>query len=51
MEIGIEVGVVGGEEGGVQHEGSNYAPYTTVADVTKAVERLGLGENGRCISA
>jgi fructose-bisphosphate aldolase class II len=47
----IEVGVVGGEEDGVQHEGSNDALYTTVADVTKAVERLGLGENGRYISA
>ncbi|MFJ4039288.1 class II fructose-bisphosphate aldolase [Microbacterium sp. NPDC090007] len=47
----IEVGVVGGEEDGVQHEGSNEALYTTVADVTKAVERLGLGENGRYISA
>ncbi|GAB2703500.1 fructose-bisphosphate aldolase class II [Microbacterium marinum] len=47
----IEVGVVGGEEDGVQHEGSNDALYTTVADVTKAVEALGLGENGRYISA
>ena len=47
----IEVGVVGGEEDGVAHEGSNEALYTTVADVTKAVERLGLGENGRYISA
>ncbi|MCK6067767.1 MULTISPECIES: class II fructose-bisphosphate aldolase [Microbacterium] len=47
----IEVGVVGGEEDGVQHEGSNEALYTTVADVTKAVEALGLGENGRYISA
>nr|WP_298577752.1 class II fructose-bisphosphate aldolase [uncultured Microbacterium sp.] len=47
----IEVGVVGGEEDGVAHEGSNDALYTTVADVTKAVERLGLGENGRYISA
>ena len=47
----IEVGVVGGEEDGVQHEGSNDALYTTVADVTTTVERLGLGENGRYISA
>ncbi|QEV99569.1 class II fructose-bisphosphate aldolase [Microbacterium caowuchunii] len=47
----IEVGVVGGEEDGVQHEGSNEALYTTVGDVTKAVEALGLGENGRYISA
>jgi fructose-bisphosphate aldolase class II len=47
----VEIGVVGGEEDGVQHEGSNEALYTTVADVTKAVEALGLGENGRYISA
>ena len=43
--------MAGGEEDGVQHEGSNDALYTTVTDVTKAVERLGLGENGRYISA
>ncbi|MEV8266082.1 class II fructose-bisphosphate aldolase [Microbacterium sp. NPDC076911] len=47
----VEIGVVGGEEDGVQHEGSNDALYTTVADVTKAVEALGLGEQGRYISA
>ncbi|MDO8382372.1 MAG: class II fructose-bisphosphate aldolase [Microbacterium sp.] len=47
----VEIGVVGGEEDGVQHEGSNEALYTTVADVTKAVEALGLGENGRYIAA
>ena len=47
----VEIGVVGGEEDGVRHEGSNDALYTTVADVTKAVEALGLGENGRYISA
>ncbi|WP_029150844.1 class II fructose-bisphosphate aldolase [Microbacterium indicum] len=47
----IEVGVVGGEEDGVAHEGSNDALYTTVGDVTKAVEALGLGEQGRYISA
>ncbi|GLJ62064.1 fructose-bisphosphate aldolase [Microbacterium barkeri] len=47
----IEVGVVGGEEDGVAHEGSNEALYTTVADVTKAVEALGLGEQGRYIAA
>ena len=47
----IEVGVVGGEEDGIKHEGSNEALYTTVADVTKAVEALGLGEKGRYISA
>ena len=47
----IEVGVVGGEEDGVAHEGSNDALYTTVADVATAVEALGLGEQGRYISA
>jgi len=47
----VEIGVVGGEEDGVKHEGSNEALYTTVADVTKAVEGLGLGENGRWIAA
>ncbi|GAB3268054.1 class II fructose-bisphosphate aldolase [Microbacterium sp. MEC084] len=47
----IEVGVVGGEEDGVKHEGSNEALYTTVADVAQAVEALGLGENGRYIAA
>ncbi|WP_423923068.1 class II fructose-bisphosphate aldolase [Frigoribacterium sp. 2-23] len=47
----VEIGVVGGEEDGVSHEGSNEALYTTVGDVTKAVEALGLGENGRYIAA
>ncbi|GAB2967474.1 class II fructose-bisphosphate aldolase [Frigoribacterium salinisoli] len=47
----VEIGVVGGEEDGVQHEGSNEALYTTVGDVEKAVEALGLGEHGRYIAA
>jgi fructose-bisphosphate aldolase class II len=47
----VEIGVVGGEEDGVKHEGTNEALYTTVGDVTKAVEALGLGENGRYIAA
>jgi len=47
----VEIGVVGGEEDGVKHEGSNEALYTTTADVTKAVEALGLGEQGRWIAA
>jgi fructose-bisphosphate aldolase class II len=47
----VEIGVVGGEEDGVKHEGSNEALYTTVADVTKAVEVLGLGDKGRYIAA
>ncbi len=47
----VEIGVVGGEEDGVKHEGSNEALYTTTADVAKAVEALGLGEQGRWIAA
>jgi len=47
----VEIGVVGGEEDGIKHEGSNEALYTTTADVTKAVEALGLGEDGRWIAA
>ncbi|MWB98357.1 class II fructose-bisphosphate aldolase [Agromyces seonyuensis] len=47
----VEIGVVGGEEDGVKHEGSNDALYTTTADVSKAVEALGLGEQGKWIAA
>jgi len=47
----VEIGVVGGEEDGVKHEGTNDALYTTTGDVAKAVEALGLGENGRWIAA
>jgi fructose-bisphosphate aldolase class II len=47
----VEIGVVGGEEDGVRHEGSNEALYTTLADVEKAVDALGLGENGRYMAA
>jgi fructose-bisphosphate aldolase class II len=47
----VEIGVVGGEEDGVRHEGTNDALYTTVGDVARAVEALGLGEKGRYIAA
>ncbi|MDQ1216008.1 MULTISPECIES: class II fructose-bisphosphate aldolase [Microbacterium] len=47
----VEIGVVGGEEDGVQHEGSNDALYTTTGDVTQVVEALGLGDQGRWIAA
>jgi fructose-bisphosphate aldolase class II len=47
----VEIGVVGGEEDGVQHEGSNEALYTTLGDVEKVVETLGLGEHGRYMAA
>ncbi|MCU1472568.1 class II fructose-bisphosphate aldolase [Amnibacterium sp.] len=47
----VEIGVVGGEEDGVAHEGTNEALYTTLGDVEKVVEALGLGEQGRYIAA
>jgi fructose-bisphosphate aldolase class II len=47
----VEIGVVGGEEDGVKHEGTNEALYTTLGDVEKVVDGLGLGENGRYIAA
>jgi len=47
----VEIGVVGGEEDGVQHEGSNEALYTTLGDVEKVVAALGLGDQGRYIAA
>ncbi len=47
----VEIGVVGGEEDGVKHEGSNEALYTTFADVDQAVQALGLGDQVRWIAA
>ncbi|WP_066515048.1 class II fructose-bisphosphate aldolase [Curtobacterium ammoniigenes] len=47
----VEIGVVGGEEDGVKHEGTNDALYTTAGDVEKAVAALGLGDRGRWIAA
>ena len=46
----IEVGVVGGEEDGVKAE-INEKLYNTVADGMRTVEVLGLGEQGRYITA
>ncbi len=46
----IEIGVVGGEEDGVKAE-INDKLYTTTADGIKTVKALGLGENGRYITA
>jgi fructose-bisphosphate aldolase class II len=46
----IEVGVVGGEEDGVSNE-INDKLYSTVEDGLATVEALGLGENGRYITA
>ncbi|KQZ83395.1 fructose-bisphosphate aldolase [Microbacterium sp. Root166] len=47
----VEIGVVGGEEDGVEHEGTNDALYTTTGDVAQVVEALGLGDQGRWIAA
>jgi fructose-bisphosphate aldolase class II len=47
----VEIGVVGGEEDGVEHEGTNDALYTTLGDVERVVAALGLGEQGRYIAA
>ncbi|MFT4147277.1 MAG: class II fructose-bisphosphate aldolase [Micrococcaceae bacterium] len=46
----IEVGVVGGEEDGVDNE-INDDLYSTVADGMATVKALGTGENGRYITA
>lgn len=46
----IEVGVVGGEEDGVAAE-INDKLYTTVADGMATIEKLGLGEQGRYLTA
>jgi fructose-bisphosphate aldolase, class II len=46
----IEVGVVGGEEDGVENA-VNEKLYTTVEDGLATVERLGLGEKGRYMAA
>ncbi|MFT0761624.1 class II fructose-bisphosphate aldolase [Scrofimicrobium sp. R131] len=46
----VEIGVVGGEEDGVVGE-INEKLYTTAEDGLKTVEALGLGENGRYLTA
>ncbi|MFC5383178.1 class II fructose-bisphosphate aldolase [Arcanobacterium hippocoleae] len=46
----VEIGVVGGEEDGVVGE-INEKLYTSTEDGIKTVEALGLGENGRYITA
>ncbi len=46
----IEIGVVGGEEDGVNHE-INESLYTTLEDGIATVEALGLGEQGRYLTA
>lgn len=47
----VEIGVVGGEEDGVKHEGTNDALYTTTGDVSQVVDAIGLGDQGRWIAA
>jgi fructose-bisphosphate aldolase, class II len=47
----VEIGVVGGEEDGVKHEGTNDALYTTTGDVAQFVDAIGLGDAGRWIAA
>jgi len=47
----VEIGVVGGEEDGVEHDVVNEHLYTTLDDAIATVEALGLGEQGRYIAA
>ena len=46
----VEIGVVGGEEDGIAHE-INDSLYTTLEDGIATVEALGLGEQGRYLTA
>lgn len=46
----VEIGVVGGEEDGITHE-INDSLYTTLEDGIATVEALGLGEQGRYLTA
>jgi fructose-bisphosphate aldolase class II len=46
----VEIGVVGGEEDGVSHEINEHL-YTTLDDAIATVEALGLGDQGRYMSA
>jgi fructose-bisphosphate aldolase, class II len=46
----VEIGVVGGEEDGVDNEINEHL-YTTVDDAMKTVAALGLGEKGRYMAA
>jgi fructose-bisphosphate aldolase class II len=46
----VEIGVVGGEEDGVSHDINEHL-YTTLDDAIQLVDALGLGDNGRYMSA
>ncbi|MDJ0320588.1 class II fructose-bisphosphate aldolase [Pseudarthrobacter sp. PS3-L1] len=50
MMLEVEIGTVGGEEDGVENE-INEKLYTTTADALATIEALGLGENGRYLTA
>ena len=47
----MEIGVVGGEEDGVDNSGENEKLYTTPADALATADKLGLGEQGRYLLA
>jgi fructose-bisphosphate aldolase class II len=47
----MEIGVVGGEEDGVDNSGENEKLYTTPEDALRTAEILGTGENGRYLLA
>jgi len=47
----MEIGVVGGEEDGVDNSGENEKLYTTPEDALLTAEKLGTGENGRYLLA
>jgi fructose-bisphosphate aldolase class II len=47
----MEIGVVGGEEDGVDNSGENEKLYTTPEDALRTAEVLGTGENGRYLLA
>ncbi|QIK62803.1 class II fructose-bisphosphate aldolase [Leucobacter viscericola] len=50
MILEVEIGVVGGEEDGISHE-INDQLYTTLDDAVATVEALGLGDQGRYMTA
>ncbi|GAA1766834.1 class II fructose-bisphosphate aldolase [Pseudarthrobacter sulfonivorans] len=50
MILEVEIGIVGGEEDGVENA-INDKLYTTVEDALATIEALGAGENGRYITA
>ncbi|MGI8536514.1 MAG: class II fructose-bisphosphate aldolase [Mycobacteriales bacterium] len=47
----LEIGVVGGEEDGVDNSGENEKLYTTCEDALRTAEMIGVGEQGRYLLA